>query len=749
MGKPLIIVESPAKARTIEKYLKGKYKVTASQGHVVDLPKKGLAVDIENDFEPQYEIRPDKRKIVKLLKDEAKKADAVYLASDPDREGEAIAWHVNSIVSAINPNTSRVLFNEITPKGIMAGLSSPRELDVNLFNAQQARRILDRLVGYQLSPLLWEKIKRGLSAGRVQSVVLRIIVDREREILAFDPEEYWNLSVDYETPEGKTFTAKLSKIDGKKAKVKNAEEAQGLLDRLIAARHEIIRVERKEVRRNPSPPFITSTLLQDAFRKYRYGNRRTMALAQRLYEGVELGRDKEPVGLITYMRTDSVRVSEDAISATRDFISSTLGDKYLPEKPRRFKVKKGAQDAHEAIRPTDVTRTPEEVERLLKEAGVKDAAALSRLYRLIWRRFVASQMAPAVFDQTTVDVDAAGLTMSARGNILKFRGYLAQYEVPEEKNGQESEDDKKKRLPHLEEGWILSLLQAHKEQKFTQPPPRYSEASIVKEMQERGIGRPSTYHSIIPTLLDREYVAKDEGKLKPTDLGVAVTDLLVQWFPDIMDVSFTAQMEGRLDEIEEGRIQWRSVLRDFYEKFSSKLETAKSQATNLKGMSRETDYVCEKCGAPMVLRWNKGYYIACSNYPECRTTKPAELLPDGTVRIIEPEVSSEKCPKCSSPMEVRTGRFGRYLKCTSESCGTTMPYVLPYTCPKCGQGRLSERRTRKGKQFLGCTEYPNCDFMTWDVPVNEKCQVCGWDYMLKPRRGRKYCPKCRLESEKQ
>jgi DNA topoisomerase-1 len=732
----LVIVESPAKARTISKYLGSGYVVKASVGHIKDLPKSKLGVDVDSGFEPDYVVIRDKKKVIGDICKAAKSAERVYLAPDPDREGEAIAWHIAEEVRAVNTNIHRVLFNEITKKGITAALAQPTVLDIHKTEAQQARRVLDRLVGYQISPLLWKKVRRGLSAGRVQSVAVRIIVEREGEIAAFVPEEYWTVEADCAAGTPPPFTARVSRWDGEKAEPKTQAEAQAIHDELVAGGAKVATVERKQRRRRPPPPFITSKLQQDAARKLRFTAKRTMALAQRLYEGLELGAEG-PVGLITYMRTDSVRLSDDALNDARALIGERYGVDYLPEAPLHYKNKKSAQDAHEAIRPTSTKYDPDTVARLLKESGNREAAPLLKLYTLIWNRFIACQMAPAVYDQTTVDIERGRATLRATGQVMKFPGFTAVYtEQTTDDAAEEKRADSDKLLPTVEEGDAIELLEVRPEQHFTQPPPRFSEASLVKELEEDGIGRPSTYASILSTIVDRGYVDKQEARFYPTELGTLVNGLLVESFPDILNTAFTAQMEEGLDKVEEGDTDWRALLGEFYKPFKIDLEKAEESMRDVKREEIPTEHECEKCGSPMVIKWGRnGSFLACKGYPECRNTKEIIRHADGSVEIVPEPTTDEVCETCGAPMKVKRGRFGSFLACSRyPDCKTTKAISLGVDCPKddCN-GFLAEKRSRRGKVFYGCSNYAktNCDFVTWDRPVSEPCPQCDAKFVVR------------------
>ena len=722
MAKCLLIVESPAKARTINKYLGKDFNVIASVGHVKDLPKSKLGVDIENNFTPEYVTIKGKGNIITNIKKEARVAEKVYLAPDPDREGEAIAWHIASEIKD-KEKISRVLFNEITKKGIQEAIKNPLPIDQHKFEAQQARRILDRLVGYQISPLLWEKVRRGLSAGRVQSVALRIICEREAEIKAFNPVEYWSVAARLEGEAPPPFDAKLVKISGKKADLKTEEDTNKLLESVKGADYVVSKIDKKERKKNPYPPFITSTLQQDAARRLRFSAKKTMMLAQRLYEGVDFGTEG-PTGLITYMRTDSTRVADEAIDSVRTFIADKYGDDFLPSKPRQYKSSKSAQEAHEAIRPTSMEHTPDLAKPLLD----KDQF---RLYELIWNRFIASQMNPAIMDQTSVDIQANDATFRVTGSVIRFPGFMSLYTEAKEK---EDETDKDKILPAFTEKQLLKFHKITPRQHFTEPPPRFSEATLVKELEDKGIGRPSTYAAIISNIQDREYVNIDQRRFFPTELGLLITELLVENFPDIINVEFTANMEGRLDDIELGKADWVKTMKAFYDNFSKELELAKVQMRDVKREETPTDIVCEKCKANMVIKWGKmGEFLACPNYPECKNTSNFKRDESGKIEIVIEEVilSDEKCPKCNKQMVERRGKYGRFLACSDyPECKGTKAISIGIKCPTCKEGDISERRTKKGKVFYGCTAYPKCTFATWDKPVNESCPLCSAPFLV-------------------
>ena len=724
--KSLVIVESPAKAKTIGKYLGKDFTVKASVGHIMDLPKSKLGVDIDKDFQPTYIQIKGKAKVVNELKAAAKKADRVLIATDPDREGEAIAAHVAEVVTGkIGPEAVyRVLFNEITKKAILQAIEHPGKVDANKVDAQQARRVLDRLVGYQISPLLWKKVRRGLSAGRVQSVAVRLICEREEEIRAFKPEEFWSLTALLEGKTPPQFEAKLIRKDEEKLRPKSNDEVREILAALEGRPYVVAKVEKKERRRNPVPPFTTSKLQQEAGRKLGYTAKRTMGIAQSLYEGVDLGKEGA-VGLITYMRTDSTRVGAEAQQEARELIASKYGKEFLPEKPPVYSSAKTAQEAHEAIRPTSAMREPDAVKQYLEPDQYK-------LYRLIWNRFVASQMNPAVIDQTSVDITAGGYTFRATGSVVKFPGFMAVYIEEKAEDQQPSEDDAGEAvLPQLSEGETLKLLKLDPKQHFTQPPPRYSEALLVKTLEEKGIGRPSTYAAIISTIQDRDYAEKMENKFRPTELGELVNSLLVQHFANVLDVAFTARMETELDKIEEGEMTWVTAVRDFYDPFAKDLESAQAEMKDVKAEQTPTDIVCEKCGKPMVIKWGRnGQFLACSGYPDCKNTKPFVRTESGEVQAAPEETTDEICPKCASSMVVKRGRFGKFLACSRyPECNHTQGMSTGVACPEDG-GKIVERRSRFGKVFYSCANYPACKFAVWYKPVPRACPQCGAPFLV-------------------
>jgi DNA topoisomerase-1 len=830
MARSLVIVESPAKAKTINKYLGRNYVVKASFGHVMDLPKKVLGVSLpgdyketqkklamlakkarakakgndkhkpkaeaaeeardlhksqgppeENPFEPTYEVIASKTKVVAELRKAGKEADAIYLAGDPDREGETICWHLAEILGTNKTEKKkifRVMFNEITAKAIKAAFEHPGQVDTNLVDAQQARRVLDRLVGYKVSPLLWDKVRRGLSAGRVQTVALRLIVEREREIRAFLKREYWSLHATLQAAEPPVFEAKLLQRKGEEIEPANEAETQQVVADVESARWMVSSVVQKEKRRYPAPPFTTSKLQQAAYNKLRFTAKRTMGLAQLLYQGVDLG-DEGSVALITYMRTDSVRVSNDALDQVRGLVSSSYGPNYLPEKPIFYKSKKDAQEAHEAIRPTDVTRSPEDVKRFLD-------ADLFKLYQLIWQRFVASQMVPAVFDQTTIDITAGDYLFRATGSVMKFNGFLAAYQAErEDLSAEDAEDESGRALPRVREGEVLRMSALRPEQHFTEPPPRYTEATLVKELEEKGIGRPSTYATIISTIVEREYVNKDQGRFTPTQLGEKVTDLLVKSFEDIFDVGFTARLEDELDEIEEGKLPWKQAVKEFWDRFEKDLDLAKGEMESYKagiptgekcekcgkgellerisrlgfflGCSRypDCDFIrdlpadaageeveseagpeyCENCGKEMVIKPGRfGPFLACTGYPECKTTR---RLAHGTRKPRQPdEPLNENCAECGKQLIKKHGRYGEFIGCSGyPKCKYIRSKTLGIACPKCGKGEFVERRARKGRMrvFYGCNQYPACDFTTAHKPIAEPCPKCGAAFIVEKR----------------
>jgi DNA topoisomerase-1 len=722
-GKGLVVVESPTKVKTIQKYLAGKYLVKASMGHVRDLPKSQLGVDEKKNFRPKYVVSPTKKKILDELKKAAEKADALYVATDPDREGEAIGWHLAQELPVDRKKIYRITFNEITERAVKAAFERPGKIDLKKVDAQQARRVLDRLVGYKLSPLLWDKVQRGLSAGRVQSVAVRLIVDREREIEAFVPQEYWSLHAALEGRQPPQFVATLREIEGEKVEVPREGRTATLPDEattraimtgLDGARWVVKSVTRGERRRNPAPPFITSTLQQEASRKLGFWARKTMQIAQQLYEGVDIGAEGA-VGLITYMRTDSVQVAQDAQQAARALITDRFGAAYLPSEPPVYKSRGRAQEAHEAIRPSDVTRDPRSVASFLTKEQLG-------LYRIIWERFVASQMQPAVYDTVAADIEAGSTVFRAQGQTVKFKGFTAVYVEGREEEDGTPDDNAESAIPPLDEGDVLRLLGLEPKQHFTQPPPRYTEASLVKALEELGIGRPSTYASILGTIIhDRGYVRRERRTLFPTELGMEVTDLLMPFFKDIMNVEFTAQMEDELDRVEEGDVDWVEAVRDFYSPFEKDLKKAQKEMRNVKA-GAETGEACPECGQPLLERRGRfGKFFACSSYPDCKYTRDA-----GKNQRVEDEPTDETCPACSKPMVIKHGRFGKFIACSGyPDCKTTKPVTLGIACPEPNcSGQLVERRSKRGRTFYGCSAYPDCKFVVWQRPVAEPCPQC-------------------------
>jgi DNA topoisomerase I len=787
MAKSLVVVESPAKAKTINKYLGRNYKVIASMGHVRDLPKSKLGVDIEEGFEPSYEVIASRKKVLKELKDAAKDADTIYMATDPDREGEAIGWHLAEELGRVNEKKiRRLMFNEITKKGVLSALEHPTEINKQMVDAQQARRVLDRLVGYKISPLLWDKVRRGLSAGRVQSVALKLVCDREGEIDRFVSEEYWNIGARLAGPQPPEFDAKLLKRDGANVKISNQQEADTALADLRRSAWTVNSVTTKERKKGAVPPFITSKLQQAA----RFPVKKTMMIAQQLYEGIELPGDVGTVGLITYMRTDSTRVSEQALTEVRDFIGEKYGPDYVPEKPNFYRAKKDAQDAHEAIRPTSATADfhPERVRAFLTPDQYY-------LYRLIWNRFVASQMPPATFDETTVDVDAKAdgapsYLFRVKGSVPKFAGWMAVYnqeqaEARTEGPGPDAvtaeDEEGSSLLPPLSEGDRLEMKELKPEQKFTQPPPRYTEATLVKALEENGIGRPSTYASIISVIQAREYVNKIEGRFKPTVLGrMLVEKLLSPAFDDILDVGYTRELEEELDKIEEGTENYKSALSSFYTKFEKDLKRAAIEMVNLKeGVEPQPPVACDKCSRPMVIKAGKfglflacsgypecentreletpdsaaegadieetcencgkpmalkrgrfGQFLACTGYPECKTTRKIIATKQGMTAAKPDQILEEKCPKCESNLVIKQGRFGEFTACTNyPKCKYVKQKTTGVLCPKDG-GDIVEKKSRRGKVFYGCGNYPDCDFTLWNKPIAEKCPDCGAPFLV-------------------
>ena len=746
MSQALIIVESPTKVKTIKKFLGPEYNVMATMGHVKDLPKKDLGIEIERDFRPTYEVMPARKKTIDELKKAARKCKHIYLAPDPDREGEAIAWHIADEVQEKGKTVHRVLFNDLTRHTVLEAIEHPLELDLNKYEAQQTRRILDRLVGYKISPLLWDRVRRGLSAGRVQSVAVRLICDREREIQKFKPEEYWNIAAFLQGTQPPPLEAKLLRIHGKKAKIGSHDEAETVLSYLRTHPFTVEKVDKKETRRSPQPPFTTSKLQQEASRALNFSSKKTMTVAQRLYEGISLGNEG-PVGLITYMRTDSVRIAQEALQEAREFIRQAYEPPYLPARPNFYKTANTAQDAHEAIRPSTMTYRPQDIQSFLGRDEF-------RLYQLIWNRFVASQMTPAVFDLTTIDIACGPYILRAQGSIMKFPGFTIVYTERKDDNGQEGDEGIGKILPGVSLHETLDLQDLKAEQKFSQPPPRFTEASLVRELEEKGIGRPSTYATIMSTIQDREYVRLLEKKFHPTELGVIVTDLLVRNFPKVLDVAFTADMETKLDQIEQGQLLRLDTLKAFYDEFSQELSKAEGGMEKVKGEGIATDQICEKCGSPMVIKLGKnGEFLACSNYPACKNTRNFSRAGDGSIVQSEPLPAAQTdipCDKCGKPMVVKEGRYGPFLGCSGyPSCkhivniarnddGTIRPVKEETTdavCEKCGRPMMM-KRGRYGP-FLGCSGYPECRNI-----VNLKKTADGTIQAETPQTTDAVCDKC-------
>jgi len=788
MGKSLLIVESPTKARTLNRYLGDRFDIRASVGHIKDLPENELGIDIENEFEPYYKVIKGKEKVIRDLRKAAKEAESIYLAPDPDREGEAIAWHIAEELRSSRKDIYRVLFNELTRNAIESSLKKPGELDKQKFEAQLARRLLDRLVGYQISPILWDKLRRGLSAGRVQSVALRLICEREAEILAFDSEEYWTIIALLEGEVEPQFEARLWRRGSEKIKISNQEQASELVSALEQASYQVGKVEKKKRSRNPAPPFITSTLQQEAARKLRYTAQRTMAIAQRLYEGIELGT-QGAVGLITYMRTDSTRIAKEAVADGRSWIRDNLGAEYLPKKAPVYPSRKGTQDAHEAIRPTAVARTPKEMATYLKKEELA-------LYELIWKRFVASQMSPAQLDQTVMQVAAGDFILRASGTVIRFPGFMKLY-IEGSDNGETGLEEGLK-LPDLKEGSALKLIKVEPKQHFTQPPPRFTEASLIRELEEQGIGRPSTYASIMGVIQKKEYTKKEKGRFTPTELGMLVNDLLVANFPEVLNVAFTAQMEAKLDQVESGSQGWLQVIEEFYQRFHRAVERAQTEMTDVKREGVPTDIDCEQCGKKMHIRWGKnGLFLSCSGYPNCKSSKNFARDSKGKIQVATEGAVRGKCELCNRDMVEKNGRFGTFLACTGyPECKNTRSLQedkqegkdkkVQYTdeiCDKCGgrfvvrksrqgipflacekypscrntrsigtgvacpqpncEGELVERASKKGRRFYGCSRFPKCRFVSWSRPVDKECPQCSNPYMLvRQSKGEEYlaCP---------
>lgn len=706
-GKHLVVVESPAKAKTIERILGPDYKVMASMGHLRDLPKRTMGVDIENGFAPEYVNSTDRANVIKDLQKAANQCCDILLATDPDREGEAISWHLSKLLDVNPEDKVRIAFHEITPPAIREAIQDPEPIDLDRVDAQQARRVLDRLVGYKLSPWLWRQVYRGLSAGRVQSVATRLICEREEEIRAFVPVEYWSIEAMYKTEKKESFKAKLTQIDGKDAELHNGEETDAAVKGIEGKEAEVTAVTKSRKQRKTKPPYTTSTMQQDAVNKLNFSSKKTMMLAQNLYEGVEIPEHGH-VGLITYMRTDSTRISDEMIKQVRPYISETYGEDYLPAKPNVFSKSKEAQDAHEAIRPTSLSFPPSALSGILSRDQL-------RLYTLIWNRFIASQMAPQIQQSTSATLQCGIYTLKATGVHVLFDGFTIMQ--PSKKKDSEESDF----LPPLQKGDIVKNTKVNGEQHFTAPPPRYTEASLIKTLEEKGIGRPSTYAPILDTIQKRRYVTKENKQFVPTEVGFKVTELLKKYFEGIINVDFTANLENWLDKIAEGKATYKKVMTDFYKVFAAELESANVEAEKDKKENQEvSDVTCEKCGAKMIVKMGRyGKYLACPNYPNCKNIKPYSLA-EGPE-----EVSDVKCDACGTLMVYRTGPYGRYLKCPS--CGANKAIVIDtgIVCPKCHEGHMVQRRSHRGRIFYGCSRYPKCDMALWNEPINQFCETCG------------------------
>ncbi len=730
----LIIVESPTKIKTLKKFLGRNYSVMATKGHIIDLPKSKLGVEVDDDFTPHFTVIKGKAQIIRDLVKAAKTKKQIFLAPDPDREGEAIAYHLFTKLGNVGGEVKRVTFNEITKAAVLKGLEEASDLDMKKVYAQQARRILDRLVGYQVSPILWRTVLRGLSAGRVQSVALRMICEREAEVIAFEPREYWSIEAEFSAEKECCFIGKLHKIDSGDVEIPNEQDAKVHVDSIRSESFSIKAIVKDQKKRQPSPPYITSTLQQDAARQIRFSPQKTMIIAQQLYEGIELGSEGS-VGLITYMRTDSIRTAEEALVAAREYIDLKFGPDFLPDSPRRYKTKKRKQDAHEAIRPTNLNYDPASMKKYLSTDQFK-------LYNLIFNRFVASQMNPAVYDQVRVDIEGGRYLFRAVDTKLIFEGFLKIYEEAKEENN--GNGNGSTILPDLKEGQSAKCEKVTPNQHFTKPPPRFSEATLVKELEANGIGRPSTYAQIIITIKNRKYVDLDNRKLSPTELGTTVNDILSKNFEKIFNVKFTALMEDELDKIEEGTDNWVEVLREFYTPFSENVKDVESRIDEIKTVTqKESDEICDKCGAPMLIKWGRnGQFLACSGYPECKNTRPLDSEGNG-------EPVERDCPKCNEPLIYRYGRFGKFIACSSyPECDYTESITTGVKCPQEGcDGELAQRRSKRGKYFWGCTKYPDCKYATWYKPVDKKCPACGHALMVEKetkKLGKHYaCPICK------
>ena len=734
MSKPLVVVESPTKVRTIKKYLGKDYNVAATVGHIKDLPNKEMGIDVDNGFKPIYQYIPGKQKVIKTLKQAAGDTNDIFLAPDPDREGEAIAWHTAEVLKKKGRNFHRVLFHELTKNSIRKAMEQPEDLDRSKYAAQQARRILDRLVGYQVSPLLWRKVKGGLSAGRVQSVAVRIICERERAIQAFVPEEYWSITAHLQSVSPPPFTAKLVKKAGEKIKIPDEKTTQKILKELDGQKFVVEKIQKKTTKKNPLPPFTTSKLQQEAIRRLRFSARKTMIIAQQLYEGIDLGPG-EPEGLITYMRTDSTRIAAEAAVEAQQLVLERFGKDYALNKPRYFKNTKKVQDAHEAIRPTSVLNTPEKIKPYLSPEQ-------HALYQLIWQRFVATQMAQALINQVSLSIKAGAYIFTASGSTIKFPGFMALYMSVDDQIASDSEQ-KKPKLPELSQGTILKLDKLEPKQHFTMPPPRFSEASLVKELEENGIGRPSTYASILSTIRGKGYVDLVKGYFRPNELGFIVNDLLVQNFPELFDVEFTAKMEENLDQVESEKINLLQVLNRFYQPFKKDLDSASEGMLSVKGVGMPTELNCPECSKPLRIKVGKnGHFLACSGYPECTYSSDYTRDEKGKIQPVKPleeEVTDKNCEKCGMPMVVKRGRYGDFLACSGyPECKNTQSLnsngsgkSIGLSCPqKDCTGEIVERSSKRGKLFYGCNRFPECTFATWDKPIDRQCPVCGAKFLV-------------------
>lgn len=743
MNKSLVIVESPSKSKTVKKYLGKYFTVEASVGHIKNLPKNKLSVDVDNDYKPNFELIERKEEVVKKLCRLSSEVDAVYLATDPDREGEAIAYDIAEEIQKHNKNIYRVLFHEITESGINEAMQNPHKIDQHLVDSQRARRAMDRIVGYKISPFLWKTFYYGLSAGRVQSVALRLICEREELIQSFVSQEYWSISGEFKTDKSEPFFAKLVQVAGQEPKISDETTATGYVNELSKQQYKISNLQKKIVKRNPPAPFITSTIQQEAASRLGFSAKKTMQLAQNLYEGVEIGEDGL-VGLITYMRTDSTRLSADSLAAVREFIFNNYGGDYLPKEARQFKKVKASQDAHEAIRPTIMKYTPKTIKKYLHN---KD---LYSLYELIWNRFVASQMSSAEFDQVTVELSGGEYLFRATGTSPKFRGFLQVYDDIQEENGVIPDADPVSKIPaHLHINDNAQLLSLIPKQHFTKPQARYTESSLVKDLEALGIGRPSTYATIVSTIIDRKYVEQKERKLFALELGMSVNRLLGQNFPEVLNVKFTAKMEEELDTIASGKRTYKKVMDDFYIPFNRALEKRVKLAGEIKKSLQETtDEPCELCEKPMVIKWGRnGRFKACSGYPGCKNTKPL----DGDLAKHE-HLEGMKCENCGGDMLVRSSKFGTFLGCSNyPKCTNTKPISMPMKCPKCKEGNLLERKTKSKRVFYGCSNYPGCDFASWNKPVDKPCEVCGSAYLVEKytqKTGTYHvCPNCKAKIE--